>query len=95
LKAAPLHVAVPQRNDIRIRECMKKGLVEVLFNFQPVEIRPDRVRLQVPGGHRELPNDFVWVLAGGTPPNAFLESSGVRLGRQELTEVAREGREVA
>lgn len=84
-----------QRNDVRIRECMKKGLVEVLFNSQPVEIWPDRVRLQVPGGHRELPNDLVWVFAGGTPPNAFLESIGVRLGRQELTEAAREGREVA
>lgn len=84
-----------QRNDVRIREFMKKGLVEVLFNSQPVEVRPDCVRLQVPGGHRELPNDFVWVFAGGTPPNAFLESIGVRLGRQELTEAAREGREVA
>jgi thioredoxin reductase len=85
-----------ERNDKQIREYMRKGKLQVLFNSQPIEIRQNAVVLQVPGGRRELPNDYVFVFAGGTPPNAFLEKVGVRLGNQDLTEEAvREGREVA
>jgi thioredoxin reductase/ferredoxin len=83
------------RNDKRIRDHMRKGQVKVLFNSQPLEIRPGTVVLEVPGGKRELPNDFVWIFAGGTPPNAFLERVGIQLGSQELSEVAVAAREVA
>ncbi|HXI21797.1 MAG TPA: NAD(P)-binding domain-containing protein, partial [Gemmatimonadales bacterium] len=83
------------RNDKRIREHMRKGQVRVLFNSQPVEIRRQSVVLEVPGGRREIPNEFTWVFAGGTPPNAFLERIGVQLGSLELSEVAQAAREVA
>lgn len=79
------------RNDKRIREYMRKGRVQVLFNSQPLEIRPGSVLLSVPGGQRELPNDLVWVFAGGTPPNAFMERIGLALGSREVEG----GREVA
>jgi len=85
-----------ERNNQRIRECIRSGKVNVVFNSEPLEIRAKSVILQVPGGKRELPNDFVWIFAGGTPPNAFLERVGVRLGRQELTAQVRDhAREVA
>jgi putative YpdA family bacillithiol system oxidoreductase len=85
-----------ERNSQRIRDCMRRGMINVIFNSQPIEIRPRSVVLQVPGGQREIPNDFVWVFAGGTPPNAFLEKIGVQLGRQDLSAQARaEAREVA
>lgn len=85
-----------ERNDRQIREYMRKGRLQVIFNSQPLEIHPDSVVLQVAGGRREIPNDYVFVFAGGTPPNAFLEKVGVRLGSQDLTEAAvREAREVA
>ena len=80
-----------ERNDQRIRECMRNGKLKVVFNSQPVEIREQSVVLQVPGGQREIPNDYVWVFAGGTPPNAFLEKVGVRLGQQDLTAQAAGG----
>jgi hypothetical protein len=44
------------------------------------------VLVDVAGAVREIPNDYVWVLAGGTPPNAFLAKVGVRLGPQDLTD---------
>ena len=85
-----------ERNDRQIREYMRKGRLQVIFNSQPLEIHPDSVVLQVAGGRREIPNDYVFVFAGGTPPNAFLEKVGVQLGSQDLTEAAvREAREVA
>jgi thioredoxin reductase (NADPH) len=85
-----------ERNDKRVREYMKKGQLQVVFNSQPLEIREGSVTLEVQGGKRELPNDYVFVFAGGTPPNAFLEKIGVQLGNQDLSEaVAQEAREVA
>jgi len=85
-----------ERNNQRIRECMRAGKIQVVFNSQPTEIRDRSVILQVAGGTRELPNDYVWVFAGGTPPNAFLDKIGVRLGQQELSaQVRAVTREVA
>lgn len=85
-----------ERNNQRIRECMRAGKIQVVFNSQPIEIRERSVILQVAGGSRELPNDYVWVFAGGTPPNAFLDKIGVRLGQQELSaQVRAVTREVA
>jgi len=85
-----------ERNNQRVRECIRSGKLTVVFNSQPVEIRPQSVVLEVQGGRREIPNDYVWVFAGGTPPNAFLEKIGVRLGQQDLSGQARaEAREVA
>jgi len=85
-----------ERNNQRIRECMRSGKVQVIFNSQPTEIRPNSVVLEVAGGERELPNDYVWIFAGGTSPNAFLTSIGVQLGRTDLSATARaEAREVA
>ncbi len=42
--------------------------------------------LEVEGAPRTIKNDFVWIFAGGTAPNAFLERIGVGLGRQDLQE---------
>lgn len=78
-----------ERNNQRIRDCMRSGKVNVIFNSEPVEIRQKSVVLQVAGGRREIPNDYVWVFAGGTPPNAFLEKIGVQLGQRELTDQVR------
>ena len=36
-------------------------------------------------GKVELPNDYVWIFAGGTPPSEFLEGAGIRTGACELT----------
>jgi len=32
---------------------------------------------------RIIPNDYVWVFAGGKPPNEFLRKVGVGFGPQE------------
>ncbi|MGZ4825113.1 MAG: hypothetical protein ACXVZT_10875 [Terriglobales bacterium] len=30
-------------------------------------------------------NDFVWIFAGGDPPNAFLKKIGVQFGTRDVT----------
>jgi thioredoxin reductase/ferredoxin len=78
-----------ERNAQRVRELTRAGKMNVLFNSQPVEIRPHAVLLDVAGRRQELPNDYVWVLAGSLPPNEFLRDAGVQLGAHDLTETAR------
>ncbi len=79
---------IKERNAQRIQECLDSRKLRVIFNSNPVEIRDKSVLLEVEGEIRELPNDFVWVFAGGTPPNAFLEKLGVQLGAKDLTKEA-------
>jgi thioredoxin reductase len=42
----------------------------------------------VEGQQREIPNDFVWIFAGGTPPNDFLKKVGVGFGDLDMTKDA-------
>ena len=74
-----------ERNTQRLQDDTKTGKLKVIFNSQPSEIRGKSVVLEVGGQPREIPNDYVWVFAGGTPPNEFLEKVGVQLGPRDLT----------
>jgi putative YpdA family bacillithiol system oxidoreductase len=76
---------IKERNAKRIEDCMKSGKVKVLFNSNPLEFKPESVILDVAGAQQELPNDFVWIFAGGTPPNAFLKKIGVGFGARDVT----------
>jgi len=87
---------IKERNAQRIEECARKGKLKVLFNSSPVEFKTDTAVLDVSGNLQEIPNDFVWIFAGGTPPNAFLEKIGVGLGKRDMTlEAGKEAREVS
>jgi thioredoxin reductase (NADPH) len=86
---------IKERNTQRLKDYVKKGSLKVLFNSQPVEIRKGSVLLEVQGQTRELPNDYVWVLAGSLPPNEFLQQAGVQLGSHDLTAEARREATVA
>jgi len=76
---------IKERNTQRINECINNNMLDVVFNSSPVEIREKDVLLEVDGITRELPNDYVWVFAGGIPPNAFLQKVGIQLGQRDMT----------
>jgi thioredoxin reductase (NADPH) len=85
---------IKERNIKRIEDCMRTGKVKVLFETNPVEFRVDSVTLDVKGIPQEMPNDFVWIFAGGNPPNNFLKKIGVGFGARDLTlEATREAKE--
>ena len=87
---------IKERNTQRIDECVRKGKLKLLFNSNPVEFKPNSVVIEVSGQSQEIPNDFVWIFAGGTPPNAFLEKIGVGLGTRDLTvEAGKEAKQAA
>jgi putative YpdA family bacillithiol system oxidoreductase len=78
------------RNAKRIEENIQSGKLEVLFNSSPKEFRVGSVQIECDDEVRELPNDFVWIFAGGTPPSDFLKAAGVAFGTTTKTEEQRE-----
>ena len=84
---------IKDRNAKRIEECMRAGKLKVIFNSQPMEFTPDTVVLNVNGQHQEIPNDFVWIFAGGMPPKNFLQKIGIQFGARDMTlEASQEAR---
>jgi len=81
-------VRIKQRNQKHIEECLHAGKVNIIFESVPIEFRQDAVVLSVRGRPQVLPNDYVWIFAGGTPPNDFLQKIGVQLGTRDLTSEA-------
>jgi thioredoxin reductase/Pyruvate/2-oxoacid:ferredoxin oxidoreductase delta subunit len=87
---------IKERNAQRVQESMRKGKVKVIFNSNPLEFRPDSVVLEVNGTSQVIPNDYVWIFAGGDPPTAFLKKIGIGFGPQDLTsEGSKQVRELA
>jgi thioredoxin reductase/Pyruvate/2-oxoacid:ferredoxin oxidoreductase delta subunit len=76
---------IKERNAERIERNRKSGKVKILFNSMPVEFKPESVVIEVNGATQEIPNDYVWVFAGGTPPNDFLKKLGVTFGMRDMT----------
>jgi thioredoxin reductase (NADPH) len=67
----------------------------VVFNSNPAEFKQGSVILDVSGKPQEIPNDFVWIFAGGEPPTAFLKKIGVGFGMQDMTSAgSKEAKEV-
>jgi putative YpdA family bacillithiol system oxidoreductase len=79
---------IKERNAQRIQESIRKGKVKVLFNSNPVEFKQDSVVLEVKGNTQPIPNDYVWIFAGGEPPTAFLKKIGIGFGMQDMTSAA-------
>jgi len=76
---------IKERNAQRIQESIRKGKVKAIFNSIPTEFKESSVILDVNGKQEEIPNDYVWIFAGGEPPMAFLKKIGVGFGTQDLT----------
>lgn len=76
---------IKERNAKRIDEFMRGGKVRVLFSSSPIEFKAESVVLNVSGEPQEVPNDYVWIFAGGTPPYDFLKKLGIQFGERDMT----------
>jgi thioredoxin reductase len=75
---------IKDRNAKRIDEFIRKGQLRVLFESNVVEIKVNSVVLSQQQRSEEIKNDFVWVFAGGVPPNDFLRKIGVGFGAEDM-----------
>jgi thioredoxin reductase (NADPH) len=76
---------IKDRNAQRVEDCIRKGKLKAMFNSKPVEILEDSVILDVNGTKETLPNDYVWIFAGGEPPTDFLKKIGVGFGVRDIS----------
>ena len=79
---------IKERNAKRLQDATRSSQLRVAFNSMPTEITETHVILDVNGTKEELPNNFVWIFAGGVAPNEFLKKIGIQFGVQDLTREA-------
>lgn len=80
-------VRLKRKNQDALDALLASGAVQARFGSQPVSISADGVTLRVAGGGEEmLPNDYVFVFAGGEPPFPLLRSMGVQMGGDAVGE---------
>jgi len=73
-------VRLKEKNETRIKEMMDRGAVKVIFGSDVTEIRPDSVIIREGGAAvHDVPNDFVFIFAGGELPGEFLKKTGIKL----------------
>jgi thioredoxin reductase len=68
---------IKARNRRNLERSVEAGRLQVLFESQVQSIEADRVILSGNGGPLQLPNDEVFVFAGGIPPFDLLQQAGI------------------
>jgi len=84
----PRFFRLDERNRERLKAATRAGRIDVYFNSRVRDIRNDEVELQIVDGDEVravcLPNEEVFVLAGGVSASELLESSGVSFDRPSV-----------
>jgi thioredoxin reductase/NAD-dependent dihydropyrimidine dehydrogenase PreA subunit len=73
---------IKERNAKHLDEYVGKKKLRVIFNSNVREILPDKVILELPGGPMEIPNECVFIFAGGEMPFEFLKKVGIQFQAQ-------------
>lgn len=73
-------VRLKEKNEQRINELINSKKIRVVFNSNVGEIKSQSIVLLL-GNHTksEIPNDFVFIFAGGELPTELLKKAGVRM----------------
>lgn len=73
----------PQNNE-NIQEAMRTGRIQVILNSNVREIREKEVVLSMsePAEDCTLPNDLVYIFAGGELPTQFLQKAGIEITKR-------------
>ncbi len=69
-------------NKERLNERVEKNTVEVMLNSHVKEISGKSVKIAIKDDLKEVPNDYVYIFAGGELPNEFLSKIGVRIEKR-------------
>ena len=76
----PKFFRIKKKNEDRITELIDKRKITPLFNSEVMEIGAESVKLKTDEGVVEIPNDYVFVFAGGIPPFDMLKEMGIAFG---------------
>lgn len=72
------------KNQEKISSAQESGQVQLKFNTQVLEIAPEFIRiLDTQAGETfELPNDLIYIFAGGELPTEFLQKVGIQITKR-------------
>jgi thioredoxin reductase len=73
-------VRIKAKNEDRISALASKGRVRLLLSSEVREIRRHSAVIRTGANELEIPNDYVFVLAGGEAPLGLLKGIGVQFG---------------
>ncbi len=71
---------IKQRNEKNFADALGRGELTARFGSEVLAIGPEAVRLRQGDRELELPNDYVFVFAGGEPPWPLLRRIGIGFG---------------
>lgn len=71
---------IKRKNEQNINELIERKEITPVLSSNVTEIKEGSVVLDVDGESREIPNDYVFVFAGGIPPFKMLKEIGVAFG---------------
>lgn len=78
---------IKKKNEDRIGKLIRSKAVRPVFNSTVLEIKDKSVLLKVNEDVVEIPNDYVFIFAGGVPPFKILKDMGIAFGG-ELHKIA-------
>ena len=70
------------RNAKHLEEYRKRNAVSILLNSNVKGIREKEVQIETAEGIRVVPNDYVFIFAGGDMPFEFLKKTGIKFQEQ-------------
>jgi len=73
---------IKPKNRENVQAAMEKDILDVRFKSNLVRIEPDRVLLEQEGQNETIPNDLVYIFAGGELPTGFLEKAGIQISKR-------------
>ncbi len=75
---------IKERNRQHIDDYVRRKKISVLFNSDVLSISENEVRIKTTDKEVTLPNEYVFIFAGGELPNEFLKKIGVQMHMQTV-----------
>ena len=76
----PRFFRIKKKNEDNLNEMVKQKKIKAMLESNVLEILEKSVRLQTTQDTVEIPNDYVFIFAGGIPPFQMLEEMGILFG---------------
>jgi putative YpdA family bacillithiol system oxidoreductase len=71
---------IKTKNEERVSELIDAGRIKTLFNSNVTDISEGKVKIQTEESNIEIPNNFIFIFAGGEPPFNLLKKIGIAFG---------------
>jgi len=71
---------IKTKNEERVNELVNTGKIKTLFNSNVKEIVDNTVKIQAEEKEIEIPNNYIFIFAGGEPPFNLLKKIGIAFG---------------